>query len=216
MPDDVPVPPEEESEEGKTDKLPDREGGTTALDEEKARLQEAIRRQLAARIVQPTQKLPEEELDAIPDARSPAFGFRHGAAAEYLLMPIALRRTGIPAGAPVWRIEFHGLAPGAAPVGMDISGDTVIGRRIGGSLADIDLEGYGGAQKGVSRRHALLRPTQRCLFLIDLGSTNGTMINALLMGLGVAKALANNDTLTFGSLTCTIKLIDGPGLRPAE
>ncbi|GAB1421618.1 hypothetical protein MASR2M15_17970 [Anaerolineales bacterium] len=42
---------------------------------------------------------------------------------------------------------------------------------------DIDLTPYGAAQRGVSRVHAKIIQKDNRLFLVDLGSTNGTFIN---------------------------------------
>lgn len=39
---------------------------------------------------------------------------------------------------------------------------------------DLDLDPYGALEKGISQRHALLRPTGHNLYLLDLNSANGT------------------------------------------
>ena len=75
---------------------------------------------------------------------------------------------------------------------------------------DVDLDPYDGFARGVSRRHAMLRPSRRTLYLLDLGSTNGTMHNAMPINQGVTRSLSSGDTLTFGQLSCTIQIIDGP------
>src|SRR6185436_11087758 len=74
---------------------------------------------------------------------------------------------------------------------------------------------FGGLEQGVSRRHALLRPTANHLYIIDLGSTNGTLHNGLPLGPGIARSLKNSDTVTLGRLSFTIRIIDGPGLHRA-
>ena len=99
-------------------------------------------------------------------------------------------------------------------MGVDIVGDMVIGRGAGGPKSpDLDLDTYGAVEHGVSRRHALLRPTRNRLYIIDLDSTNGTMLNAAPLGGGVARSLQDNDSLTLGNFTFTLKIIDGPGLQ---
>ena len=51
------------------------------------------------------------------------------------------------------------------------------------------------------------------LYIIDLGSTNGTFHNGIPLGPGVARALKHNDTITLGRFSFTLKLIDGPTMH---
>lgn len=158
-----------------------------------------------------TFQLSATERDRFIDAARPAFGMRVGAASAYHLMPQDLTRDAIEDDQPIWRIELHGLAPGAAPLGLDVAGDVVIGRgKKAETGVDVDLDRYEGFSRGVSRRHAMLRPSPRTLYLLDLGSTNGTMHNAMPINQGVTRSLSNGDTLTFGQLSCTVQIIDGP------
>jgi pSer/pThr/pTyr-binding forkhead associated (FHA) protein len=110
-----------------------------------------------------------------------------------------------------WRIELYGLTPDAAPLGYDIVGNVIIGRSVDGSEADIDLEPYNALAKGVSRQHAMIRPTKQRLFLIDLSSTNGVRHNEVPTGPGLAVTLRNGDVVTLGDLTFEIRIIDQPG-----
>jgi hypothetical protein len=110
-----------------------------------------------------------------------------------------------------WRIELHGLSRDHGPIGIDIVGDVILGR--GGTASggpDLDLDPYSAFDSGVSRQHAMLRPSRHALYLIDLNSTNGTWHNALRLGSGTTRSLANNDTITLGRLTFTIRLISLP------
>lgn len=158
-----------------------------------------------------------EASNSIPWGASTPFGTRRGSAQIYLELPIHLARGEHFEERPRWRLEMHGLAPKAEPLGIDIIGDVVLGRGESGPNApDLDLSVYDALEHGVSRRHALLRPSSNHLFIIDLGSTNGTMINAIPLGAGVARPLMSDDTITLGRLTFTLKIIDGPGVRQAE
>lgn len=110
-----------------------------------------------------------------------------------------------------WRIELHGLSRDFGPIGIDIVGDVILGRGNGSSGGpDLNLDPYGGFDTGVSRQHAILRPSRNALYLIDLSSTNGTWHNALKLGSGTTRAIANNDTITLGRLTFTVRLISLP------
>lgn len=114
--------------------------------------------------------------------------------------------------APVWRIKIKfGSMDRRVLTGLDIYGDTVIGR---GSDApdgpDIDLSNLDALKLGVSRRHALLRPTANKLYLIDLQSTNGTFVNAILVSRGMAQVIRNHDGIAFAGLTCVVEIVASP------
>jgi hypothetical protein len=110
-----------------------------------------------------------------------------------------------------WRIELHGLSRDLGPIGVDIVGDVTLGRGGGSSGGpDLDLDPFGAFDTGVSRQHVMLRPSRHALYLIDLKSTNGTWHNALRLGSGTTRTLANNDTITLGRLTFTVRLISLP------
>ncbi len=188
----------------------------TAIEAEEDRLRQAAERRLEE-TYQSTSQLGDESLESVPEIAQLPFGARSGAAKSYILVPASAARQEIPADAPYWRIELHGVAPGVGPLGFDIVDDAVIGRNhMSEHTADIDLAPYRAIELGVSRRHAMLRPTPSELFLLDLESTNGTQHNALPIGPGLTRALAHNDTLTFGKLSCTVHIIDSPLIRQQE
>ncbi len=152
----------------------------------------------------------QSRMDVLGSLLSLSFGTSRGAASSYLRLPRSLADARLE-GQPRWLIELHGLTPGSPPLGLEIVGDVVLGRGLRSNPPpDLDLDEYNGLDKGVSRRHALLRPTPNHLFLIDLNSTNGTMHNAIPIGPGVARALHNNDAVSLGDLSFTVKIIEGP------
>ena len=51
--------------------------------------------------------------------------------------------------------------------------------------------------QNVSRRHAEVRPTSRGYVVVDLGSTNGTLVNGT--RIRDEQAIADGDILSFGS-----------------
>jgi len=55
----------------------------------------------------------------------------------------------------------------------------IIGRNHGSTIVDIDLKPYNGVEAGISRRHARLFKQDGQWFIEDLGSRNGTYINAV-------------------------------------
>jgi len=62
----------------------------------------------------------------------------------------------------------------------------------------IDLTPYGGADKGVSRAHADLYFESDQVFLLELGSANGTRINGAPVKTGQAELVHNGDILELG------------------
>jgi hypothetical protein len=111
-----------------------------------------------------------------------------------------------------WRVELKFGAP--APrlvVGLDIYGDVVLGRGSQGPQnPDIDLSNLEALELGISRRHALLRPTRTQLFLIDLESTNGTYVNAIPVGRGMAQVIRTGDTIALAGLNFVIEIVHSP------
>jgi hypothetical protein len=161
-----------------------------------------------------TSRLDEDTKNELPGGVRGAFGSDAGGAQWYRKLPINMGTAELPGDVPRWRVEIHGLGPAVEPLGLDIIGDAIVGRgRVGTEPVDLDLDLYGALEQGISRRHAMLRPTANHLYVIDLGSTNGTMHNGLPLGPGIARSLKHNDTLTLGRLSFTIKIIDGPPLH---
>src|SRR5690606_36785167 len=73
-----------------------------------------------------------------------------------------------------------------------------------------DLDEYNALELGVSRQHLLLRPTARHLFAIDQGTTNGTTINSMPLGRGMARALADEDLINLGNMVLMIHIVKRP------
>jgi len=64
------------------------------------------------------------------------------------------------------------------PASIDTKGEFVLGRKAA-TTSDllVDLAPFGGYSLGVSRRHVIVRPTEKGYEVIDLGSVNGTWLN---------------------------------------
>ena len=76
------------------------------------------------------------------------------------------------------------------------------------SQLDIDLEPHGGAQKGVSRRHAWIVWKTGALHLIDNASANGTFLNGTHLTPFEPYKLHDKDTIRLGKLHIEIRLSD--------
>jgi hypothetical protein len=132
-------------------------------------------------------------------------------AVDYVPVPEPSRRLH-PLRQP-WRILLVPPSPNQEVLGLEIFDDVVLGRvgAVSEGSADFDLSLYDAVELGVSRRHALLRPTDQQLFLIDLASTNGTLVNAVPQEGGMARALRHNDTVSLGALHLTVKIVRRAG-----
>lgn len=111
---------------------------------------------------------------------------------------------------PFWRVRLDLAFDIRVHIGLDVYGEIALGRgkddlNFVGLLAEEDA-----ARLGVSRRHALLRPAPGCLYLIDPGSTNGTRLNGHPIGVNIPYRLHDRDTITFGQLDFTIRIIQTP------
>jgi hypothetical protein len=117
-----------------------------------------------------------------------------------------------------WRIRLKFAAPAPTiTVGLDIYEDVILGR---GSKAenspDVDLTNLNASNLGVSRRHAMLRPTVNQLFLIDRQSTNGSFVNTIPIGKGMAQSLKTGDTVSLAGLTFEVEVVLTPSGPPAK
>jgi signal transduction histidine kinase len=117
-------------------------------------------------------------------------------------------RDARPGEGTVWRVRFDSQGDSKASLGLDINGDVVLGRGTGPPDL-LDLSAYG-QELGVSRRHAMLRPTDTHLFVVDLGSTNGTWCNGRSIGVNTPHKLTSGDTLALGRMQFGVSIIKRP------
>lgn len=96
-------------------------------------------------------------------------------------------------------------------VGLDLYGDLILGRgqsRPGHIV--LNLDEYNAQSLGVSREHTMIRPTKSQLYVIDQGSTNGTVVNGAPSGRGVATPLKHEDLLRLGNLVLMVYILAKP------
>jgi pSer/pThr/pTyr-binding forkhead associated (FHA) protein len=109
-------------------------------------------------------------------------------------------------GSPTARPPAPGqiaLAPEGADASIILAGkfEYILGRESQAQLPpDVDLNPYGGREKGVSRRHASLRVDGKQLLLMDLGSANGTKLNGESMRPQEPVRLMDGDEIRLGKL----------------
>jgi hypothetical protein len=73
-------------------------------------------------------------------------------------------------------------------------------------MPDIDLSPYQAYASGVSRLHAVIKREASHVFLMDLGSANGTFINGKRLNPNVEHTLKNGDVVALGKLKIQVLL----------
>ena len=129
---------------------------------------------------------------------------------EYVRFPVIPRMKSANGSTATWRIALYTSLPGYEPFGMEIYDEVIMGRTEINSQPDVDLTGYDAALLGVSRQHALFRPTPTGLLMVDMFSTNGTYCNAFKLAPGVMARLKDSDTISFGRLHFMLKIVQRP------
>jgi len=109
-----------------------------------------------------------------------------------------------------WRIGLELVSDNSVKLDVSLESDAMIGR--GETAPDfVDLSAYNAEALGVSRRHAVLRPTDTEILVLDLGSTNGTQLNGQPIEISTPHGLNDGDLLTLGSLEWVVRIINRPG-----
>lgn len=117
---------------------------------------------------------------------------------------------------PAWKVTFYVTSPLVSTIALDVWRVTVLGRAdpMSAFRPDLDFGPYGAMRCGVSRRHALLRPGEGTLSIIDQNSTNGTWVNGQRLTPGQGFALADGDVVELGGLQMSLRVDEAPGRVP--
>jgi len=70
---------------------------------------------------------------------------------------------------------------------------------------DVDLSLFGAGDKGVSRKHIKIKRKNILVYVADLGSTNGTLLNGRRLIPNAERLLRNGDELQLGRLKLKVK-----------
>lgn len=89
---------------------------------------------------------------------------------------------------------------------LEVLEEVMVGRASSELVPEVDLTDDDGAEKGVSRLHAKIRAVQNGLVLIDLDSTNGTLLNNYRLPPNEPYPLKSGDEIRFGDLLVHIFL----------
>jgi hypothetical protein len=103
------------------------------------------------------------------------------------------------------------------PIVLEINGEKVtvpvaevvtVGRQsdvADDSHPDVDLSAFGAGDKGVSRKHIKIKRKNILVYVADLGSTNGTLLNGRRLIPNAERLLRNGDELQLGRLKMKVK-----------
>jgi pSer/pThr/pTyr-binding forkhead associated (FHA) protein len=112
-----------------------------------------------------------------------------------------------------WRIILYiGKTETVTPLHLEVSVPLTIGRAdlVEGHVPGVDLGPFGAQDAGVSRRHAVLWGTEDGLYVRDLGSTNGTLVNGFKLQPKMSYKLRNGDRIEVGQMQCTLQVVFPP------
>lgn len=115
-----------------------------------------------------------------------------------------------------WRVRLELAFDRKALLGLDIYDEVTIGRGDGSEDVITLFNAEDASQLGVSRKHCMLRATANQLFVIDLGSTNGTRLNGYMIGPHSPYNVSDGDLLTVGRMDLIVNIVQHPkGLTSA-
>lgn len=128
---------------------------------------------------------------------------------------------GRPVGSPggrgdaAWRLRLELSTDPGTGLSVRLTDDVILGAENGaGNVVDLSL--FDARRFGVSRRHARLWTTGAGLFLVDLGSTNGTTLNGHPLQPGTPFSLSNGDALSMGQLDLIVRITYESKQKQAE
>lgn len=173
-------------------------------DEELIELMVMVSNELKSRKSEPTQRIAVDEVPiSFSDVKDIPLE-------KYIRLPSKSRELVTPKSR-IWHIVLVSSDPEHKPLPLKIMGDIVIGRKVEGVNPDLDLTLYEPDKYGISRTHAMIRPTSDQLLLNDLGSTNGTQVNGEALSLGRAGRLTDQSVISFGKLHFQVRITHRPG-----
>jgi len=107
-----------------------------------------------------------------------------------------------------WRIRLSLLTDPSQVIALEINDEIILGRDLNRPNL-VDLNQFNSVDLGVSRQHAILRPTPTNLFILDLDSTNGTFRNGRSVG-RTPERLLTDDVITLGHLQVVLHIDERP------
>jgi hypothetical protein len=94
------------------------------------------------------------------------------------------------------------------PIRVDLATEKTIGRTHKNYTPDIDLGPYDAYDRGVSRKHAILRRQSDTIVIIDLNSANSTYLNGQRLVPEQPRIIRDGDEIRLGQLVIRVSFED--------
>jgi len=111
-----------------------------------------------------------------------------------------------------WVLEFSSPEM-RQPHQVSFNGEVIIGRGGPGIEVGLDLGPYSALTKGVSRQHIRIAGTGDDLYITDLDTANGTMLNGKRLQPSKRYRLATGDEMSLGTLKLKLRVIGAPSME---
>lgn len=116
----------------------------------------------------------------------------------------------------MWTLEFE-IIGYSKSITVELADELIIGRKdtLRPAVVQVDLDGYEGLERGVSRQHAVLREQDGQLYLVDLNTANGTVLNDVRLIPNKPYPIKEGDKLVLGALRLNMRILKTPHAPPA-
>lgn len=129
---------------------------------------------------------------------------------EFVRLPATTKKKPEEIAKTTWRIVLYSDVRRDKPLGLEIVDNVTLGRAVEDVKIDLDLTQYDAEELGVSRTHAMLRPTKSHLILVDLDSTNGTYCEGGRVKPSTPIEVKDGNTISLGKLHFKLKIVSKP------
>jgi hypothetical protein len=110
-----------------------------------------------------------------------------------------------------WKIVLVPVSDHRQIVALEIRGDIYLGTSEQSCEGvDVNLAHLKGAEKNVSPRHVLIRPTPNKLFIMEVRASASTTINGLPLASGWAHPLKHGDMIALGRFQMRLNIVQRP------
>lgn len=108
-----------------------------------------------------------------------------------------------------WQLRLALDSDPQQQIALELVGDVILGVQLNSDDdLDLNLNIWRAYDKGVSRRHLMLRPTDQRVLIADLGSTNGTIVNGRSLSPQEAYPVQPGNIISLGRLHLRVLSLD--------
>lgn len=205
---------EKKPTEAETEEINRESSGSTTYDLRSA-AEEALQMLANAQVPEATH-IPEDDEESRPLDGSTTFDLKDDAVAAMRLFTEGQPKTDKLSDVTFFKpgteikLEIQGVPK---PIHIPVEDEIVLGRSdtVTGFMPDVDLTPYGAYRLGLSRRHVILKCKENQLFLIDLGSRNGSYLNGSRLAPHDIRNLHNGDEIQLGKLIIKLQFEESLG-----